>query len=107
MLSHPAWINLEFYSWLLRFLCFKKFQQWKNISWAHNITFQSLEEQLAKLTADFEKATTEKLLCQKEADATNATIQLANRLVGGLASENVRWAEAVNKYIPETNASSV
>nr|CAI5851783.1 unnamed protein product [Callosobruchus analis] len=40
----------------------------------------SLEEQLAKLTADFEKATHEKLLCQQEADATNATIQLANRL---------------------------
>lgn len=74
----------------------------------------SLEEQLAKLTADFEKATAEKLRCKKnntllwglinnlvtilgqqEADATQATIQLANRLVGGLASENVRWAEAV------------
>lgn len=62
----------------------------------HFFCFQSLEEQLAKLTADFEKATTEKLLCQQEADATNATIHLANRLVGGLASENVRWAEAVN-----------
>ncbi|CAH1986860.1 unnamed protein product [Acanthoscelides obtectus] len=59
----------------------------------------SLEEQLAKLTADFEKATHEKLLCQQEADATNATIQLANRLVGGLASENVRWAEAVNSFL--------
>lgn len=55
----------------------------------------SLEEQLAKLTADFEKATADKLRCQQEADATQATIQLANRLVGGLASENVRWAEAV------------
>ncbi|XP_072155544.1 dynein beta chain, ciliary isoform X1 [Bemisia tabaci] len=55
----------------------------------------SLEEQLAKLTHDFEQATSEKLRCQEEADATNRTIQLANRLVGGLASENVRWAEAV------------
>lgn len=53
---------------------------------------------LAKLTADFEKATDDKLRCQKEADATQATIQLANRLVGGLASENVRWAEAVSEY---------
>lgn len=53
---------------------------------------------MAKLTADFEKATLEKLKCQQEADATNATIQLANRLVGGLASENVRWAEAVAEY---------
>lgn len=58
-----------------------------------------MEEQLAKLTLDFEKATTEKLLCQQEADATNATIQLANRLVGGLASENIRWAEAVATFI--------
>ncbi|RZF49077.1 hypothetical protein LSTR_LSTR008363 [Laodelphax striatellus] len=55
----------------------------------------SLEEQLAKLTADFEQATCEKLRCQEEADATNRTIQLANRLVGGLSSENVRWAESV------------
>jgi dynein heavy chain len=55
----------------------------------------SLEEQLAALTADFEKATADKVRCQQEADATQATIQLANRLVGGLASENVRWAEAV------------
>lgn len=56
-----------------------------------------MEEQLAKLTADFEKATSEKLLCQQEADATNAVIQLANRLVGGLASENIRWAKAVDR----------
>ncbi|CAH1391173.1 unnamed protein product [Nezara viridula] len=55
----------------------------------------SLEEQLNQLTCDFEKATAEKLKCQQEADATTATIQLANRLIGGLASENVRWAEAV------------
>lgn len=58
-----------------------------------------MEEQLAKLTSDFEKATADKLRCQKDADATQATIQLANRLVGGLASENVRWAESVNKYV--------
>lgn len=54
---------------------------------------------LAKLTADFEKATADKVRCQKEADATQATIQLANRLVGGLASENVRWAEAVSEFV--------
>lgn len=62
-------------------------------------SLQSLEELLASLTADFEKATAEKVKCQKEADATNRTIQLANRLVNGLASENVRWAEAVAKYV--------
>ena len=54
---------------------------------------------MAKLTADFEQATSEKLKCQQEADATNATIALANRLVGGLASENVRWADSVAKYV--------
>lgn len=35
---------------------------------------------------------------QAEAEATNKTIVLANRLVSGLASENVRWAEAVENY---------
>lgn len=54
---------------------------------------------MGTLTADFEKATLEKLKCQQEADATNRTIQLANRLVNGLASENVRWAEAVSKCV--------
>ncbi|VVC95211.1 unnamed protein product, partial [Leptidea sinapis] len=62
----------------------------------------SLEEQLATLTADFEKATLEKLKCQQEADATNRTIQLANRLVNGLASENVRWAEAVSNFMQQS-----
>ncbi|XP_035728185.1 dynein beta chain, ciliary-like [Vespa mandarinia] len=63
----------------------------------------SLEEQLAKLTADFEQATSEKLKCQQEADATNATIALANRLVGGLASENVRWAESVASFMQQAS----
>uniref|UniRef100_A0A7M4EWH0 Dynein axonemal heavy chain 9 n=1 Tax=Crocodylus porosus TaxID=8502 RepID=A0A7M4EWH0_CROPO len=57
-----------------------------------------LNENLAKLTAKFEKATSDKLKCQEEAEATACTISLANRLVGGLASENVRWAEAVKDF---------
>uniref|UniRef100_A0A7N6A444 Dynein heavy chain 9, axonemal n=1 Tax=Anabas testudineus TaxID=64144 RepID=A0A7N6A444_ANATE len=57
-----------------------------------------LNENLAKLTAKFEKATTDKLKCQQEAESTARTISLANRLVGGLASENVRWAEAVENF---------
>ncbi|XP_070335212.1 dynein axonemal heavy chain 9 isoform X1 [Odocoileus virginianus] len=57
-----------------------------------------LNENLAKLTAKFEKATADKLKCQQEAEATAGTISLANRLVGGLASENVRWAEAVQNF---------
>ncbi|KAK2575931.1 hypothetical protein KPH14_007294 [Odynerus spinipes] len=63
----------------------------------------SLEEQLANLTADFEQATAEKLKCQQEADATNATIALANRLVGGLASENIRWAESVASFMQQAS----
>ncbi|XP_075759566.1 dynein axonemal heavy chain 9 isoform X2 [Pelodiscus sinensis] len=57
-----------------------------------------LNENLAKLTAKFERATADKLMCQQEAEATACTISLANRLVGGLASENVRWAEAVRDF---------
>ncbi|XP_063098488.1 dynein axonemal heavy chain 9 isoform X2 [Cavia porcellus] len=57
-----------------------------------------LNENLAKLTAKFEKATADKLKCQQEAEMTAGTISLANRLVGGLASENVRWAEAVQNF---------
>ncbi|KAJ0060498.1 hypothetical protein NL108_014189, partial [Boleophthalmus pectinirostris] len=57
-----------------------------------------LNENLAKLTAKFERATADKLKCQQQAEATARTISLANRLVGGLASENVRWAEAVQSF---------
>uniref|UniRef100_A0A8D0H5U7 Dynein axonemal heavy chain 17 n=1 Tax=Sphenodon punctatus TaxID=8508 RepID=A0A8D0H5U7_SPHPU len=57
-----------------------------------------LNANLATLTAEFEKATAEKIKCQQEADATNRVISLANRLVGGLASENVRWAESVENF---------
>lgn len=42
---------------------------------------QYLNENLAKLTAKFEKATAEKLKCQQEAEVTAGTISLANRLV--------------------------
>uniref|UniRef100_H2ZKB7 AAA+ ATPase domain-containing protein n=1 Tax=Ciona savignyi TaxID=51511 RepID=H2ZKB7_CIOSA len=59
---------------------------------------QQLDANLAELTAKFEKATSDKLKCQQEAESTTLTINLANRLVGGLASENVRWAEAVSGF---------
>lgn len=54
-----------------------------------------LEESLGKLTAEFRAATEEKLRCQKLADDTALTLDLANRLVSGFASENVRWAQEV------------
>ncbi|KAJ3180788.1 hypothetical protein HDU85_003867 [Gaertneriomyces sp. JEL0708] len=57
-----------------------------------------LDGNLAELRAQFEKATADKLKCEEEARSTQETILLANRLVGGLASENVRWNEAVKKF---------
>ncbi|PSN39336.1 Dynein beta chain [Blattella germanica] len=63
-----------------------------------NTQIASLEEQLAILTAEFQEATDAKLKCQAEADATANTIDLANRLVNGLASESVRWRQSVQDY---------
>uniref|UniRef100_G3QM43 Dynein axonemal heavy chain 17 n=1 Tax=Gorilla gorilla gorilla TaxID=9595 RepID=G3QM43_GORGO len=57
-----------------------------------------LNANLSNLTSAFEKATAEKIKCQQEADATNRVILLANRLVRGLASENIRWAESVENF---------
>lgn len=42
-----------------------------------------------------ETALAEKQKCQDEADATTLTIDLANRLVNGLASEKIRWTETL------------
>lgn len=58
---------------------------------------QELDDNLGELTAQFQKATDAKLKCQQEAESTASTISLANRLVGGLQSEKVRWAESVEK----------
>ncbi|KAM3866414.1 LOW QUALITY PROTEIN: dynein axonemal heavy chain 11 [Diretmus argenteus] len=57
-----------------------------------------LDSSLETLTASFERATSEKLRCQEEVNHTNKTIELANRLVKGLESENVRWAHSVAQY---------
>ena len=57
-----------------------------------------LEATLAKLTSDYQRAIDEKMRCQQEADETAKTIHLANRLVGGLASEKVRWSDSVQTY---------
>ena len=53
-----------------------------------------LEKTLEDLTRKYTVAVEAKVKCQQEADATGATISLANRLVGGLASEKVRWGLA-------------
>ncbi|CAH2045643.1 unnamed protein product, partial [Iphiclides podalirius] len=56
---------------------------------------KELEEKLEELLKAFQEAVNEKMKCQAEADATNATIDLANRLVNGLASEKIRWSATV------------
>ncbi|KAJ8974477.1 hypothetical protein NQ317_016131 [Molorchus minor] len=63
-----------------------------------NDRLNTLERQLGTLRAEFEEATNAKLKVQAEADATTTMIDLANRLVNGLASENVRWKELVKEY---------
>lgn len=57
--------------------------------------FQELHKVLEVLGEKMNIALAEKQKCQDEADATAMTIDLANRLVNGLASEKVRWAETV------------
>ncbi|KAM9308794.1 LOW QUALITY PROTEIN: dynein axonemal heavy chain 11 [Gastrophryne carolinensis] len=57
-----------------------------------------LDNNLKRLTQSFEKATAEKIRCQEEVNRTNITIELANRLVKGLESENVRWSESIKNY---------
>lgn len=56
---------------------------------------QELQKMLDILGEKMNVALGEKQKCQDEADATAFTIDLANRLVNGLASENIRWAETV------------
>ena len=55
-----------------------------------------LEATLTDLTNQYKTAIDAKMKCQKEADATSATISLANRLVNGLASEKIRWGASVS-----------
>lgn len=57
-----------------------------------------LQTELKKLTDEFDTATNAKLKCERDAQQTAYTINLANRLVGGLASEKIRWGEAVNNF---------
>ncbi|XP_024130607.1 dynein heavy chain 9, axonemal [Oryzias melastigma] len=56
---------------------------------------KTLDENYAKLQSNFEKATEEKLQCQREAEETEQTISQANRLMNALASEKVRWTKDV------------
>ncbi|XP_055849033.1 dynein beta chain, ciliary [Episyrphus balteatus] len=70
---------------------------------ALNNRLNELEEKLNILQADFDNALAKKQKCQDEADKTAFTIDLANRLIGGLASEKIRWTESVKSL----NASQI
>ena len=59
---------------------------------------QVLDDRISKLTASFQTALSEKNLLAEKAMHTQNTIALANRLVQGLALENVRWTEASESY---------
>lgn len=54
---------------------------------------QDLDASLQNLTAQFERATAEKISCQAEVTCTNQTIELANRLVKGLEVNKEREGE--------------
>jgi dynein heavy chain len=56
---------------------------------------QELQKMLDILEDKMNVALAEKQKCQDEAENTAMKLDLANRLVHGLASENVRWAETV------------
>lgn len=60
---------------------------------------QELEKKQKILTDEFDNAVAEKTRCQNQADETVCRIDLANRLVNGLASENVRWKESVSMQV--------
>ncbi|KAG5897762.1 hypothetical protein JTB14_019981 [Gonioctena quinquepunctata] len=59
---------------------------------------QLLEKQLGVLKAEYDGAINEKLKCQALADVTAQKIDIANRLVTGFASENIRWRQLVTDY---------
>ncbi|KAL1129229.1 hypothetical protein AAG570_013758 [Ranatra chinensis] len=67
-----------------------------------NSKIASLESELAILTERFEAAISDKMACESEAQRTAEAIDLANRLVNGLASENVRWRDTVGSLTAKT-----
>ncbi|CAF1186132.1 unnamed protein product [Adineta steineri] len=57
-----------------------------------------LQTALQTLKDQFQAAQNEKDECQRAADQTSYTINLANRLVGGLASEKERWTNTIQQF---------
>lgn len=64
-----------------------------------NVKLGELQGKLNILQAQLDYAAGEKATCQAEADKTEFTINLAHRLVDGLASEKIRWRQSVIKYV--------
>jgi len=60
---------------------------------------KNLEVKLSEIQAEFENAIAEKQKCQNEADKTAFTLDLAHRLINGLANENVRWKQSVKRFV--------
>lgn len=56
-----------------------------------------VQEQLKVLGEKFEEAQREKKEVEDQAEALTTRADLAQRLVGGLASENVRWGQEIEK----------
>jgi len=57
-----------------------------------------LQAQLKILTDQFDEANAAKQKCEQDAKQTAYTINLANRLVGGLSSEKIRWTDTVAQF---------
>ena len=64
--------------WLAMIIGFSSF-----LNGSFHLKVAELEDTLEKLTSQYTVAVEAKVKCQQEADATGATISLANRLVGG------------------------
>jgi dynein heavy chain len=58
---------------------------------------EKLNSRLRELTSQFEQATEEKNKVIAQAEATARRLDLANRLVGGLSSENTRWSASIDQ----------
>ncbi|XP_059610821.1 dynein beta chain, ciliary-like [Phlebotomus argentipes] len=64
-----------------------------------------LEEKLSKLESKLQLALDEQKACQDEVDRTENALDLANRLIVGLASERVRWKKFIVKYREQMNTT--
>ncbi|BFF92572.1 dynein beta chain ciliary [Drosophila madeirensis] len=73
----------------------KELQDARDKLTALNQRLNELEEELSVLQMEYDEALAQKQKCQDEADKTAFTIDIANRLIGGLANEKVRWTESV------------